>query len=197
MDKLKNASCIITNHHYTPRYNQEKRSGLYCVQFMFFKNNYFGNRILNNWRNKCLRWCFDKVENNKFGDQKYLDSWKRDFSGVYETKMLGAGVAPWNLNNYRLGMGESGPTVDGEKIIFFHFHGLKFAYIGRWIWLYFMAPGYLLEQNPNREIYRIYLKYLTKNIDLFGITASRSMSPGWTLRNMTKSKLHAYFPRFP
>lgn len=161
LDKLKNASSIITNHHYTPKYNQEKTSGKYCVQFMFFKNNYFGNRVLNSWRNKCLKWCYDRFENNKFGDQKYLDNWKIDFSGVYETKMLGAGIAPWNIQQYKLKKNFKFQLLKNPNInfvmYFYHFHGIKFlspnkAFIGY----------YKLSEEVINFIYKPYLLELKK-----------------------------------
>lgn len=161
-----------------------------------FKSDEF-DRCVSRWREQVINDCSVNQELGKCGDQTYLNEWPQIYQNLRIVNLKGAGVAPWNLNNYRLGMGESGPTVDGEEIIFFHFHGLKFAYIGRRIWFYFIAPGYLLEQNPNREIYRIYLKYLTQKIDLFRVTANRSMSLGWTLRNVRKSKMHTFFPRIP
>lgn len=88
---------------------------------------------------------------------------------------------------------ETGPAVDGENIIFYHFHGLKFAHIGRWFWLYFIAPGYSLRQDPNRFIYKIYLKQLSKNYELYGFAAQKCMPLSWTVKNLRKYKMHLFF----
>jgi hypothetical protein len=160
-----------------------------------FKSDEF-DRCVTRWREQVIDDCSVNQELGKCGDQSYLNEWPNLYQNLRIVDLKGAGVAPWNLNNYRLGVRETGPTVDGESIIFFHFHGLKFAHIGKWVWLYFIAPGYSLRQNPNREIYRIYLKHLTQNADLFRITSSRSMSLGWTLRNLRKSRIFTYFPKF-
>ena len=70
------------------------------MQFLYFKNNLIGNKILRDWRNKCLNWCYNRVEKNKFGDQKYLDIWPKKFNQVFVSDHLGAGLAPWNLTDF-------------------------------------------------------------------------------------------------
>ena len=90
----KNYSVFITSHNYHPKYDQTETSGKYCVQYLTFKNNKMGLRVLKWWRRKCIKWCYNRVEGNKFGDQKYLDSWPEKFLGVEIAKHLGVGVAP-------------------------------------------------------------------------------------------------------
>ena len=158
-----------------------------------FKSDEF-DRCVSRWREQVINDCSVNQELGKCGDQTYLNEWPQIYQNLGIVNLKGAGVAPWNLNNYRLGMGVSGPTVDGEEIIFFHFHGLKFAYIGRWIWLYLIAPGYLLEQNTNQFIYRTYIKDLCKRKELFKFTSERSMPIWWTLKNSRKYSLLRIFP---
>jgi len=80
---------------------------------------------LREWQNNCLKWCYDKYEDNKFADQKYLDSWIKTYPKVKEFNS-GSGIAPWNICNKDISI------KDGEKIyiknkplIYFHFHGLR------------------------------------------------------------------------
>jgi hypothetical protein len=40
-------------------------------------------------------------------------------------KNIGGGVAPWNVNQYEVGLSNEGPTVDGRAIVFFHYHALR------------------------------------------------------------------------
>lgn len=98
---FKKYSCVITKHNYAKKYDQSKTNGIYCVQFLYFKNNFIGNKILQDWRKKCLGWCYNRVEKGKFGDQKYLDMWPKKFKQVHVSDHLGAGLAPWNLIDYK------------------------------------------------------------------------------------------------
>lgn len=113
---------MITRHRYTREYDQTAIAGKYCVQFMTFKNTVNGLFVLNWWCDRCDEWCYNRVEDGKFGDQKYLDDWMTRFHGIHELSHLGGGVAPWNVQQYTVG---SEPSVDGIPVVFFHFHALR------------------------------------------------------------------------
>ena len=125
------ASVLITPHRYTPKYDQSATSGKYCVQFMFFKNDQDALDILAWWRDRCNEWCYNRFEDGKFGDQKYLDSWPESFNGVHVLEHLGGGVAPWNVQQYSLEQnngeifGVDNLTGNTFDLIFYHFHSLK------------------------------------------------------------------------
>ncbi|HZY83006.1 MAG TPA: glycosyl transferase [Cyclobacteriaceae bacterium] len=133
LDEMAGKSVLITEHNYTPGYDEWKElSGIYCVQFITFFNNEDGLRVLHWWRDKCIEWCFARFEDGKFGDQKYLDDWTTRFPGVHVLRHIGGGVAPWNVQQFKV-TNESGKWMisarDGSgkvPLIFFHFHYLKF-----------------------------------------------------------------------
>ncbi len=125
-------SVLITEHRYTEAYDQSKESGVYCVQFVGFKNDTDGLLALNYWREACIDWCYARVENGKFGDQKYLDDWTTRFNNVHVLQHLGGGLAPWNMQQYEFNIVETkliGTEISTSKkfeAVFFHFHSLKF-----------------------------------------------------------------------
>lgn len=131
IDEMGTDSVLITEHRYTSTYDQSEISGKYCVQFMSFKNDKNGMQVLEWWRNSCIDWCYARVEDGKFGDQKYLDTWTKQFEGVHELKHLGGGLAPWNMQQYQFF--KRGNTIYVRELtsgnefeaVFFHFHGLK------------------------------------------------------------------------
>ena len=141
---------LITEHRYTPRYDQTATSGKYCVQFMTFKNNHNGLNVLNWWCDRCEEWCFARYENGKFGDQKYLDDWETRFDCVHVLKHLGGGVAPWNIQQYKV---TQGPCVDDIPVVFFHFHGLR--------WLRFHEFDLSTYQLSDEAINLLYFPYLS------------------------------------
>ncbi len=150
----KEKSVLITEHNYSPEYNQEQISGKYCVQFVLFKNDEKGNIVLEWWRQKCEEWCYNKRDGSRFGDQKYLDDWLTRFEGVYVCQQDGAGLAPWNVQKYHIlnydthFIIQDALTKVQQQIIFFHFHGLKFVKKNKW-----SVGPYIITQEVKEKIY--------------------------------------------
>lgn len=124
-------SILLTEHNYTPEYDQTITSGKYCVQFMYFRNNPEGRTALTWWKERCLEWCYARHENGKFGDQKYLDDWTTRFPGVHELIHPAGALAPWNIQQFEVS-GKSPLTLvnlslqkEAEAVLY-HFHDLKF-----------------------------------------------------------------------
>jgi hypothetical protein len=133
IDEMGSDSILITPHRYTPAYDQGWKTGIYCVQFVTFKKDVRGLIALNWWREACLNWCYNRFEDGKFGDQKYLDDWTTRFEGVHVLQHLGGGVAPWNMQQYVFEQKNrklTGKEIQSENefdVIFFHFHSFMFV----------------------------------------------------------------------
>lgn len=127
-------SVLITEHRYTDIYDQTQTSGKYCVQFMYFKNDYNGLKVLNWWKDRCIEWCYSIAEDGKLGDQKYLDDWMERFECVHELAHMGGAIAPWNIQQYCIYQEPDSSSVCffhqasevNDKVIFYHFHRLEF-----------------------------------------------------------------------
>ena len=166
IDEMGDDDVLITEHRYTPEYDQSKTSGKYCVQFMTFKNNANGLKILKWWRNACLEWCYSRFEDGKFGDQKYLDDWTTRFQGVHELRHLGGGVAPWNMQQYKFirkgqsVFGVESSTKNVFPIVFFHFHSLQCYRKGLLREFLVVDMGYKLPLSARKLLYTEYLSKL-------------------------------------
>ncbi|GAB4278752.1 MAG: glycosyl transferase [Candidatus Rifleibacteriota bacterium] len=148
IEEMGQKSVLLTEHRYTPKYDCTKNSGIYCVQFMTFKNDQNGMKALNWWYEACLDWCYARVEDGKFGDQKYLDDWTERFAGVHVLQHKGGGVAPWNIQQFDV-------FAPDFNLVFYHFHDLKFLEnekidLGR----------YKLRKEEIEKLYIPYLKHL-------------------------------------
>jgi len=184
LDELQDNSILITEHRYSPQYSyRSKNTGKYCVQFITFKNDKRGLLVLNWWINDCIDWCYDRFENGKFGDQKYLNDWPARFKGVYELQNSGGGVGPWNVQRYSIFtknnrlMSKEIQTSKEFEIIFYHFHGLKF-YTNKKINLH---PSFKLSEDVKNLIYKPYIKELEsikQNIQKIDIT----LDPGGSIK---------------
>jgi len=151
IEEMEDESVLITEHRYTPEYDQSATSGIYCVQFMTFKNDENGMKVLNWWRDACNEWCYARHEDGKFGDQKYLDDWTTRFEGVHVLQNLGGGVAPWNVQQYDL-------NDEKFKLIFYHFHNYKILENDK-----IECGTYKLDKNDIDILYKPYTRHL-KNI---------------------------------
>ena len=150
--RLSGGSVLITEHRYTPRYDQSADSGVYCVQCMTFAADRRGMEALDWWCDRTLEWCYNRHEDGKFGDQKYLDDWTERFEGVHVLQHLGGGVAPWNVQQYKV---QDGPSVNDVPVVFYHFHNL--------LWYEddsFFLGRYRLSSSVLELIYRPYITLL-------------------------------------
>lgn len=147
-------SVLITRHDFAPEYDQFASAGRYCVQFMTFRR--VGGEVIRRWwEERCIDWCYDRSEDGKFGDQKYLDDWTERFSGdVHVLECGGLALAPWNAVRY--------PASDA---VFFHFHGFRVrrAAFGYWR---FRFGSYEIPNQTKQLIHRQYLKDIVAACEL-------------------------------
>lgn len=133
--EMVDADVAIVEHRFkNNKYGRrlEKRNGKYCVQFNYFKNTKNARKVLMDWKEKCFEWCYDIPDPDRMGDQKYLNTWTKEFVGVHELQHLGGGVAPWNLEQYTLcevnGNDIKLQTKEGETfpLVFYHFQNIRY-----------------------------------------------------------------------
>lgn len=122
--KQKNASVGLS-----PHFIHNTLFGIYCVQYVYFKNDENGTACLNWWKDECLKWCYSKLEDGKYGDQKYLDYMHENFNGVVDIENRGAGIANWNMEQYQYDFKKNSLNHKGKEwpIVFFHYNGLNVA----------------------------------------------------------------------
>ena len=132
-EEIGNNSIAISPHNFSPHLKSSEVCGKYCVQFNYFKNDIDGLNALNWWKDSCLEWCYARMEDEKYGDQKYLDYFEGKFNNVWVIKHIGAGVAPWNISKYNIESIENNVMIGlkrkpGNKfpLIFYHYQALKF-----------------------------------------------------------------------
>ncbi|MBC7566086.1 MAG: glycosyl transferase [Pedobacter sp.] len=159
LEEMGEKSVLITEHRFSPRYMQAVSNGKYCVQFMTFRNTWGGMEVLNWWVDACITWCFNRIEDGKFGDQRYLDDWTTRFSTVHVLQHLGGGVAPWNVQQYDFKtegtkvLGRETATNERFNLVFYHYHGFHYTKNDAYS---LSNETYQLERNHVRHIYRAY-----------------------------------------
>jgi len=180
--EMGSASVLLTEHRYSPEYDQSSLSGRFCVQFMRFVGNPAGREAVGWWRDRCIEWCFARREGGRFGDQKYLDDWPSRFQGIHVLVHPGGGVAPWNFSSLQFRSQGAGPEVAAEpgrwhRVVFCHFHSMK-SYARQSVCL---ASGYRIPEVVKSSIYSPYVRELDSILDelgnKLGSLAGRGVAP--------------------
>jgi hypothetical protein len=188
--KESGASSLITEHRYTPIYDYSATSGIYCVQFMTFNADERGLEILQWWQDRCLEWCYNRHEEGKFGDQKYLDDWTTRFKGVHVLQHLGGGVAPWNIQQYKLSRIKNKLCVNEFPIIFYHFQEYKYYKNG----IHDFVGGCVLSNDAVELLYRPYgLAILEAYKEIY--TVQPEFNGGWATQDNSLIKKLYYLKR--
>ena len=76
----------------------------------------------------CLDWCFNRLEDGKFGDQKYLDQWPRPvWRPAHPPVPGGRSHARRTLSQYEIGREPRGAALWWmvSHSVFYHFHQFR------------------------------------------------------------------------
>lgn len=138
------AAVLLTEHAYAPEHDNSARSGRFCVQFLTMVRG-SSDAPRRWWQERCLEWCYARVEDGRFGDQGYLEDWPERYGPlVHVVPEGGAFQAPWNATRFPYGEATA-----------YHFHGLRLAPGGRVVLSRF--PRYRLPEPHVKHVYRPYL----------------------------------------
>ncbi len=118
--ELEGYSVSLVPHRYTPKFDNTKNAGKFCVQFNAFRNDPQARQVLSFWKSNCYKYTKDKPL--YFPGQSTLDAWPEQFKCVREIENIGAGVAPWNVQQYAIRNTGNGTYVNDVPLIFYHYH---------------------------------------------------------------------------
>lgn len=149
-----NKHVLITPHFYDHHSDYSWKFGIYCVQLVIGKPQ--GRDIIRNWAQECLEWCYDRIEGEKYGDQKYLDYWPIKYGPrVYVASKEHPILGPWNQR-----------SIYDVEPLGIHFQGLRVSKSG------YIDLGHDLITHPRFE--RYYLPYIESLRSILGL---RKKSP--------------------
>ncbi len=124
--ELRDAAVAIVPHRYPAKLAKLRKFGTYNVGWVGVRNDPDGIAVIKWWRERCIEWCHDYVDGDRFADQGYLDSFSSRSSRVKAIENVGANLAPWNIGNYLIDFRDSQLWIDRiHPVIFFHFQGLR------------------------------------------------------------------------
>ena len=185
-DEIGTNSIAIIGHRFSPRLRYLEKFGVYNLGWVSFRRDKNGLGCLQWYRERCNEWCYDRVEGDRYADQKYLDRFGELFDKVYVIQHKGANLAPWNIDNYKVSERDKEIFVDDQRLIFFHFHGLKNLFGP----LYDSGLGRYkttLSQVIRNNVYKPYIRALRK---------TENCLPKVVIRNSNSIRGHSRFESF-
>jgi hypothetical protein len=170
-EELEGGSLLITAHDFPSDLKWHEKYGRFNVGLMLFRHDECALSALSWWRERCLEWCYDRVEDGRFADQKYLDQWPALFP---ETRVMckpAGAMAPWNWMNYEVSWDRDQIFVSGERLVTFHFQSVSLHY-GR-LYTAMLSEYRRMPGSLRRRIYRPYIRELAQMETLAGRTLPR------------------------
>jgi hypothetical protein len=124
--ELAEATVAIIPHRYASNLTKRHVFGIYNVGWVGLRNAPDGIAVIRWWREKCIEWCYDRVDGDRYADQGYLSSFSGLSTRVKSVDNVGANLAPWNIANYRIDFLDGRIMIDAtHPLVFFHFQGLR------------------------------------------------------------------------
>lgn len=124
-DELAQASVGLVEHRFSARNQKSLAAGRFNVGWLFFRADSQGRAAVSWWKERCLEWCFDRFEDGKYADQKYLEEMSVKFGGVHSVQHPGVNAAPWNVDAQRFSRKQGQILVNGRPLVAFHVAGIK------------------------------------------------------------------------
>jgi hypothetical protein len=123
--ELGEGSIGITEHRFPEMWKQHEDCGVYNSGWAMFRRDGDGLACAEWWHRRCLEWCRDYIDGDRYSDQKYLEKFPKLFGGVVVLQHKGANVAPWNVPRYDIRSEGGRVLVDEQPLVFYHFCGLR------------------------------------------------------------------------
>ena len=99
----------FVEHRFSEEYKDKVAYGKFNVGWNTFNRSETAQKALNWWGERCIEWCYDRIEGKKFADQGYLTEIEQKFEGVHVIEYPGINLAEYNLDNYYLSLDKHGP----------------------------------------------------------------------------------------
>jgi hypothetical protein len=157
--EIGHSSVAIVEHRFSVE-GCEKKVGRFNSGFVYFKRDMEGLQCLEAWQKDVLEWCFSRCEENRSGDQFYLDKWPARFNHLISIKHPGVNVGPWNVVHGNIASRNGQLHVNDEPLIFYHFHSFLLLSERQ----YREVAGYLIPHRTKKLIYKPYIKILLETV---------------------------------
>lgn len=100
------------------------KHGVFNLGFVAATTQGDGQRFIDWWADRLLKYCQDDIPNGLFTDQRWADLAPCFFPGLHVLRQPNYNVATWNINRRDFsGSLDTGISVNGAPLRFYHFSG--------------------------------------------------------------------------
>ena len=132
LSALESHSIVLTPHVMAPLQDGMEpsdhtimKSGVYNFGFFAARADADAKRLIDWWSDRLRAHCRVDIPGNMFTDQRWMDMAPVLVENPYILRHPGYNVAYWNLSQRTVAQaGEDTWTVNGERLVFFHFSGI-------------------------------------------------------------------------
>ena len=139
-----------------------------------------------------ISWETKKKGKSNFADQTYLEKLIKIYKNIKIINHNGVNTAPWNIGGMKLSQKNKKIYVNGEKLIFYHFSGIRSLFNK---FFFFNLYHYNRKNLPNvkHHLYRKYFLVLKKNNNLFSIISKNKSISTFTFKKLWKKIIYKDF----
>ena len=177
----------IHEHRFSrDRMSSLEKSGRFNVGLVAGLNKTEFKACVSRWRSQVLNCCDVNHVEGRCGDQTYLNEWPGLYKSLHVLASPGAGLAPWNIKNYKVTTINGTLKVDLKPIYFYHFSALEFIYFSKVFTIFVPAAGYLNMDRDERVIYSQYVKHLMQISSAIRIRPTSQVNLKSNLKSLLK-----------
>ena len=166
--EIGDASIALSPHRFVNMKNRRAAVGVFNAGYVYARNDETGRRCIADWRADCLAWCYErKLADGRYMNQGYLSCWPQRYPGVHVVAHPGVNLSCANMDGYEIIARGNDVVVDGQALIFFHFHALPPDPRMDNLWQVPTLFGYRQRRVVREAIYRPYLAELARLKEMF------------------------------
>ena len=126
--KIKASVAFAKHNYFFNKKIMENKYGIYNAGYIYFNYDQNSLNFLKNTENYVLILLVGRQKKkgkSNFADQTYLEKLIKINKNIKVINHSGVNAAPWNIGGFNLSRKNKEFFVNGEKLIFYHFSGIR------------------------------------------------------------------------
>ena len=193
--KIKASVAFAKHNYFFNKKVMENKYGIYNAGYIYFNYDQNSLNFLNKYRKLCydfISWDTKKIGKSNFADQTYLEKLIKINKNIKIINHSGVNAAPWNIGGFNLSQKNKKLYVNGEKLIFYHFSGIRTLFNK---FFFFNLYHYNRKNLPKvkQHLYKKYFLILKKNNNNFSIISKNKTINTFTFKKLMKKIIYKDF----